>query len=92
MDYGGAVQYSLAAALDALQAQASGSLFSAGLVFGLVGLAVGVAIGVLVGFFFFKKRKTQPRLIQSLSNFVSNQFDGTCSDEMVTAIDGQKPV
>jgi len=58
MDYGGAVQYSLAAALDALQAQASGSLFSAGLVFGLIGLAVGVAIGVLVGFFFFKKRKT----------------------------------
>src|SRR2546425_6320817 len=58
MDYGGAVQYSLAAALDALQAQASGSLFSAGLVSGLIGLAVGVAIGVLVGFFFFKKRKT----------------------------------
>ncbi|TMI24138.1 hypothetical protein E6H30_07305 [Candidatus Bathyarchaeota archaeon] len=41
-----------------LQAEASGSLFSPGLVFGLIGLAVGVAIGVLVGFFFFKKRKT----------------------------------
>jgi len=40
MDYAGAVQYSLAAALDALQAEASGSLFSAGLVFGLIGLAV----------------------------------------------------
>jgi hypothetical protein len=58
MDYAGAVQYSLAAALDALQAEASGSLFSPGLVFGLIGLAVGVAIGVLIGFFFFKKRKT----------------------------------
>jgi hypothetical protein len=58
MDYAGAVQYSLAAALDALQAEASGSLFSPGLVFGLIGLAVGVAIGVLLGFFFFKKRKT----------------------------------
>lgn len=58
MDYAGAVQYSLAAALDALQAQASGSLFSAGLVFGLIGLAVGVAVGLLGGFFFFRKRKT----------------------------------
>ncbi|TMI10891.1 hypothetical protein E6H35_10690 [Candidatus Bathyarchaeota archaeon] len=58
MDYAGAVQYSLAAALHALQAEASGTLFSPGLVFGLIGLAVGVAIGVLVGFFFFKKRKT----------------------------------
>jgi hypothetical protein len=58
MDYAGAVQYSLAAALDALQAEASGSLFSAGLVFGLIGLAVGVALGLLGGFFFFRKRKT----------------------------------
>jgi hypothetical protein len=58
MDYAGAVQYSLAAALDALQAEASGSFFSPGLVFGLIGLAVGVAIGLLSGFFFFKKRKT----------------------------------
>ncbi len=57
MDYAGAVQYSLAAALDALQAEASGSLFSAGLVFGLIGLAVGVAVGLLGGFFFFRKRK-----------------------------------
>src|SRR2546425_5780528 len=57
MDYAGAVQYSLAAALDALQAEASGTLFSPGLVFGLIGLAVGVAIGVLVGFFSSKKGK-----------------------------------
>jgi len=58
MDYAGAVQYSLAAALDALQAEATGSLFSPGLVFGLIGLAVGVVVGLLGGFFFFKKRKT----------------------------------
>ena len=57
MDYAGAVQYSLAAALDALQAEASGSLFSAGLVFGLIGLAIGVTAGLLGGFFFFRKRK-----------------------------------
>src|SRR5438445_13887440 len=47
MDYAGAVQYSLAAALDALQAEASGSLFSAGLVFGLNGRAIGVTDEVL---------------------------------------------
>src|SRR2546428_4736463 len=58
MDYAGAVQYSLAAALDALQAEASGSLFSPGLVFGLIGPPVGATIGVLEGFFFFTKRKT----------------------------------
>jgi len=58
MDYAGAVQYSLAAALDALQAEATGSLFSPGLVFGLIGLAVGVVVGLLGGFLFFKKRKT----------------------------------
>jgi hypothetical protein len=58
MDYAGAVQYSLAAALDALQAEASGSLFSAGLVFGLIGLAVGVAVGLLGGFLFFRKKKS----------------------------------
>jgi hypothetical protein len=58
MDYAGAVQYSLAAALDALQAEATGSLFSSGLVFGLIGLAVGVAAGLLGGYFFFRKRKT----------------------------------
>jgi len=57
MDYAGAVQYSLAAALDALRAEASGSLFSAGLVFGLIGLAIGVTAGLLGGFFFFRKRK-----------------------------------
>jgi hypothetical protein len=57
MDYAGAVRYSLAAALDALQAEASGSLFSAGLVFGLIGLAIGVTAGLLGGFFFFRKRK-----------------------------------
>ena len=66
MDYAGAVQYSLAAALDALQAEQSGSLFSAGLVFGLIGLAVGVAIGLLVGFFFFKKRKTTSAIAYNL--------------------------
>ena len=59
MDYAGAVQYSLAAALDALQAEATGLFFSPGLVFGLIGLAVGVAIGFLAGFFLFKKRKTK---------------------------------
>jgi hypothetical protein len=58
MDYAGAIQYSLAAALDALQAEASGSLFSPGLVFGLIGLAIGVAAGLLGGFFLFRKRKT----------------------------------
>ena len=57
MDYAGAVQYSLAAALDALQAETGGSLFSPGLVFGLVGLAIGVAGGLLGGLFFFRKRK-----------------------------------
>src|SRR5437899_3199080 len=66
MDYAGAVQYSLAAALHALQAEASGTLFSPGLVFGLIGLAVGVAIGVLVGFFFFKKRKTTAPVVYNL--------------------------
>ena len=58
MDYAGAVQYSLAAALYALQAEASGSFFSAGLVFGLIGLAVGAAVGLLGGFFFFRKKKS----------------------------------
>jgi hypothetical protein len=58
MDYAGAVQYSWAAALDALQAEANGSFFSAGLLFGLIGLAVGVAVGLLGGFFLFRKRKT----------------------------------
>src|SRR3989442_425383 len=57
MDYAGAVQHSLAAALSALQAEQSGSLFSSGLVFGLIGLAVGVAAGLLLGFLFFRKRK-----------------------------------
>jgi hypothetical protein len=57
MDYAGAVQHSLAAALNALQAQRSGSLFSPVLFFGLIGLAAGVAAGLLGGFFFFRKRK-----------------------------------
>jgi hypothetical protein len=57
MDYAGAVPHSLAAALDALQAETAGSLFSPGLVFGLIGLAVGVTIGILSGYFFFRKRK-----------------------------------
>ncbi|HEV2118874.1 MAG TPA: hypothetical protein VGS11_02015 [Candidatus Bathyarchaeia archaeon] len=61
MDYAGAVLHSLAAALNALQAEQSGSLFSSGLVFGLIGLVAGAAIGLLVGFFFFffffRKRK-----------------------------------
>ncbi len=57
MDYAGAVQHSLAAALDALQAEASSSFFSPGLVFGLIGLAAGVAAGLLGGFFFFRKRR-----------------------------------
>jgi hypothetical protein len=59
MDYAGAVQHSLAAALSALQAEQSGSLFSSGLIFGLIGLAVGVAAGLLLGFLFFKKRKVR---------------------------------
>jgi hypothetical protein len=59
MDYAGAVQHSLAAALSALQAEQSGSLFSSGLIFGLIGLAVGVASGLLLGFLFFKKRKVR---------------------------------
>jgi hypothetical protein len=57
MDYAGAVQYSLAAALDALQAEATGSLFSSGLIFGLIGLAFGVAAGLMGGYLFFRKRK-----------------------------------
>jgi hypothetical protein len=57
MDYAGAVQHSLAAALSALQAEQSGSIFSSGLVFGLIGLASGVAVGLILGFFFFRKRK-----------------------------------
>src|SRR6266516_476980 len=44
MDYAGAVPHSLAAALDALRAEAAGSFFSPGLVFGLICAAVGVAI------------------------------------------------
>jgi len=60
MDYAGAVQHSLAAAMNALQAERSGSLFSAGLVFGLIGLAVGGVIGLLAGFLFFRKRKVTP--------------------------------
>jgi hypothetical protein len=60
MDYAGAVQYSLAAALSALQAERSGSLFSPGLVFVLIGLAAGVGVGLLAGFFFFRKRRVTP--------------------------------
>ena len=57
MDYAGAVQYSLAAALDALQAESTSLFFSSGLVFGLIGLAVGVASGLVVGYFLFKRKK-----------------------------------
>src|SRR2546426_9728445 len=57
MDYAGAVQYSLAAALDALQAESTSSFFSSGLVFGLIGLAVGVASGLTGGYFLFKRKK-----------------------------------
>jgi hypothetical protein len=57
MDYAGAVQHSLAAALNAIQAEQTGSFFSPALVFGLIGLAVGVTGGLLGGFFFFRKRK-----------------------------------
>jgi hypothetical protein len=57
MDYAGAVQYSLAAALDALQAESTSSFFSSGLVFGLIGLAVGVASGLIGGYFLFKRKK-----------------------------------
>jgi len=63
MDYAGAVPHSLAAALDALQAEAAGSLFSPGLVFGLIGVAVGVAIGIFSGYFFFRKRKSRANAI-----------------------------
>lgn len=58
MNYNTAVPHSLAAAQDALRAQEEGSLFSSGLIFGLIGVAVGVAIGLLSGYFFFKKRKS----------------------------------
>ena len=58
MDYAGAVPHSFAAASDALQAEATGSLFSPGLIYGLIGIAVGVAIGLLNGYFFFRRRKT----------------------------------
>jgi hypothetical protein len=75
MDYAGAVQYSLAAALDALQAEATGSLFSPGLVFGLIGLAVGVAAGLLGGFFFFRKRK-------STANAVGYNLCPTCQQPL----------
>src|SRR2546422_5881925 len=57
MDYAGAVQYSLAAALDALQAESTSSFFSSGLVFGLIGLAVGVSSGLIGGYFLFKRKK-----------------------------------
>ena len=57
MDYAGAVQYSLAAALDALQAESTSSFFSSGLVFGLIGLAVGVASGLIGGYFLFKRKR-----------------------------------
>jgi hypothetical protein len=57
MDYAGAVQHSLAAALSAIQAERTGSFLSRALVFGLIGLAVGVTGGLIGGFFFFRKRK-----------------------------------
>src|SRR5207245_9296810 len=57
MDYAGAVQYSLAAALHALQAEASGTLFSPRLALGLIGRTVGVAIGFAVGFVLFTEPK-----------------------------------
>jgi len=63
MDYAGAVPHSLAAALDALRAEAAGSFFSPGLVFGLIGAAVGVAIGLFRGYFFFRKRKSTANAI-----------------------------
>ena len=58
MDYAGAVPHSLAAALDALRAEQAGSLFSPGLVFGLIGVAIGAGIGIFAGYFFFRKRKS----------------------------------
>jgi hypothetical protein len=63
MDYAGAVPHSLAAALDALQAEAAGSLFSPGLVLGLIGVAVGAAIGIFSSYFFFRKRKSTANAI-----------------------------
>ena len=75
MDYEGAVPHSLAAALDALQAEATGSLFSPGLVFGLIGLAVGVAIGLFSGYFFFRKRK-------STSNAIGYNLCPTCQQPL----------
>ncbi|HZD12310.1 MAG TPA: hypothetical protein VE177_02165, partial [Candidatus Binatus sp.] len=75
MDYAGAVPHSLNAALDALQAQSAGSLFSPGLVFGLVGVAVGVAIGLLSGYFFFRRRKT-------VSNAIGYNLCPTCQQPL----------
>ncbi len=58
MDYAGAVQYSLNAALDAASAQQLGNagFLSPALVFGLIGLAVGVGVGLLVGYLLFRRR------------------------------------
>ncbi len=58
MDYAGAVQYSLAAAQNALRAQANGALFSffSPLIFGFVGLAAGVGLGLLAGHFLLRRR------------------------------------
>ena len=58
MDYAGALQYSLAAAQDAIAAQQSANgVGSPALVFGLIGVAIGAAIGVLLGYLIFRKRR-----------------------------------
>ncbi len=61
MDYAVAVPHSYAAALNALEAQASGAFFSffTPLIYGLIGLAAGLGLGLLVGYLFFRRRPSR---------------------------------
>ncbi len=57
MDYSGAVQYSLNAALEAASAQQfGGSGFLSAVVFVLIGVAAGSGIGLLLGYLLFRRR------------------------------------
>jgi ElaB/YqjD/DUF883 family membrane-anchored ribosome-binding protein len=57
MDYAGAVNYSLAAAVAASAAQQLVNSVPPALVFGLIGVAIGAGIGILLGYLIFKRRK-----------------------------------
>jgi hypothetical protein len=57
MDYAGAVNYSLAAAMAASAAQQIANGVPPALVFGLIGVAIGAGIGILLGYLIFKRRK-----------------------------------